>query len=294
MLATGIMVIANAVLIYPPEYRIEVIRLFQITMIPALGVFGAIALVQAKLMGDSDAYALAVVIMLFPGLIIYQIPFTGVALPHTPNHFRVHAVSIIANAFLVGGTIPLVLMVKNIAAGRFNDDLLLNWIPTPQLESEYGKLAIRETGESIDLDIIRMYLRWRSATHGELINGELDDSNIPETRRVSDGRVRTGIPLIIRQVDRFIAPNRGLKGNRRKEQQNTPGDQWGAEFFFEDVDEDLPPDRLRAALDQLAGEKNSMQPIYPGMPFITLLFIGLVLSLTVGDMVAVGLTSSPP
>nr|WP_193570800.1 prepilin peptidase [Halorubellus sp. JP-L1] len=71
------------------------------------------------------------------------------------------------------------------------------------------------------------------------------------------------------------------------EEDGTYEDAWGAELFLEEVEGDAygtSPDALRDGLDVLADAEGVW--VSPGIPFIVPMFLGLVLALTVGDLLS--------
>jgi preflagellin peptidase FlaK len=216
--------------------------------------------------GGADAKALAALCLLFPSVPTYRL-FDSLTLPLAGTS-GVFSLTVLTNAALVGGTIPFVLFARNALAGRVRGVSFLghpvNWQEIP---TTHGRLLARANGleAGLDLDALRMYLRWRGTSLEELRaapDRSRDPASLPEERlSPGDGSVE---PL--------------TDGGER-------ADPWGAAAFLDAVEGDAygtTPARLRAALDSLVARDRLW--ITPGIPFLAPLFIGLCLALVYGDL----------
>jgi preflagellin peptidase FlaK len=139
------------------------------------------------------------------------------------------------------------------------------------IETTHGKLLESPTGidlGGLDLDALRMYLRWRGITLPELREHPdkyRDPATIPTTTNPpTDGAITDSPP----QTD----------GGH-------DDDPWGAEQFLTDISHSAygtTPTQLRAGLDVVT--THSTIWISPGIPFILPIFLGLLIAFTYGDI----------
>jgi preflagellin peptidase FlaK len=227
--------------------------------------------------GGADAKAVLVLALLFPVYPVYFLPST--ALPLNAAPFGVFSLTIVSNSVIVAVFYPVALALQNLLRGRVG---LLMAIGIPvsvsSLATAYGRLLEGSTGythSGLDIDALRMYLRWRELTLSELRAAPeryRDPRSLPERfGDPTDGAVADGEPI--------------ADGG----QEFTPAivgiDWWGAETFLSDIDGTAygtTPTTLREGLNIVAHNKTLW--ISPGIPFIIPLFIGLVLALTYGDI----------
>lgn len=214
--------------------------------------------------GLADAKAFIVIGVLFPTAPAYTVG--GVTLPLVPPSHGTFSLTIITDAVLVGALYPVVLLSINGASGRIGPAMLVGrpvaWDSIPETHGKLLETTDGFTMSGLDLDALRMYLRWRGISLTDLRNdpeGLRDPSSLPESFNApTDGRVRTD----------------GGSG----------GDPWGAAAFLDDVGGayGTTPESLRAGLDLLVRRDEVW--VSPGMPFLIPLFVGLILALTYGDV----------
>lgn len=214
--------------------------------------------------GLADAKAFVVIGLLFPTVPRYSI--AGLTLPLVPPSHGTFSLTIVTDAVIIGALYPLALFAFNGLTGRVAPAMLVgrpvDWDAIP---TTHGKLLETPEGftfSGLDLDALRMYLRWRGVTLAELRDDpdtlrnpeSLPDSFNPPT----DGRVRTDGGAI--------------------------EDPWGASVFVDEVGNAYrtTPESLRAGLDVIASEDEVW--ISPGMPFLIPLSLGLVVALVYGDV----------
>ncbi|PSQ16108.1 peptidase A24 [Halobacteriales archaeon QS_8_69_26] len=155
--------------------------------------------------GGADAKAIMVLAVLFPTYPEYllgaPIPdMTGVGtLPVVGTTVGVFAFTVLTNAVLVGAAYPVAVTLRNAVRGRFTPVMFVGRpIPVERLADTHGRLLETPDGftrRGLDLDALRMYLRWRRADLGDLrADPETfrDPDSLPETPgQVGDGAVRT-------------------------------------------------------------------------------------------------------
>jgi Type IV leader peptidase family. len=132
--------------------------------------------------GGADAKALFVIAILFPAYPDYNLwefGLVGVEAPYVRSSLPAFSLTVLTNTVLVGAVYPLVLAARNAVGGHLSPGMFVakpvRWDHTPQ---EYGVLlefpnrplvadlspsGLREyfSWRGLDLDALRMYLRWR-------------------------------------------------------------------------------------------------------------------------------------
>lgn len=219
--------------------------------------------------GAADAKALLVLAILFPVVPAYTLG--GVTLPAVSGPHGAFAFVILVNAVLLGALLPVVLTLGNGVRGRFSAKMPVAYpVATERVPELHGKLLTPggSVFGGVDLDAVRMYLRWRGLSLEELCARPehfRDPATLPaEPHPPTDGRVG---PI-------------GDGGT-------VTDDPWGAQTFLEDIEGTAygtTPTALRNGLDALASSESVW--ISPGMPFLVFVFGGLLLALGYGDIVA--------
>ncbi len=226
--------------------------------------------------GGADAKALMVLALLFPTFPSYAV--AGLEAPATTTPVGAFSFTILTNAVLVGLAIPVALAIRNAAAGRVAPVMFVGWpVALEDVPTTHGQLLETPDGLSrggLDLDALRMYLRWRGLTLAEVRDDPdryRDPASLPdEPNPPTDGAVTA----------EGIVPDGGLED--RTEAFDDP---WGAEAFLEDIDGSAygtTPETLREGLETLC--TNERVWITPGTPFLVPVFIGLVIALVYGDL----------
>ncbi len=227
--------------------------------------------------GGADAKALLVLALLFPTFPEYTVGSWTIPLTGTP--IEAFSLTILTNAVLVGLAIPIALAVRNAAAGRVAPVMFVGWpVSWERVAETHGSLLSTPTGLTrggLDLDALRMYLRWRGLTLAE-IRADPDryrdpESLPPEPNPPTDGAVTAGPD--VRGDGGVVDADRELE------------DPWGAEAFLSDIETTAygtSPAQLRDGLDVLATDEQVW--ISPGTPFLVPVFVGLVIALVYGDL----------
>jgi len=226
--------------------------------------------------GGADAKALMVLALLFPTFPTYAVFGTVFPLEITP--VGVFSLTILTNAVLVGAAYPVVLFARNALSGhRGPIAFVATPVPWDEVEGTHGRIVESREGfdrSGLDLDALRMYLRWRGTTLAELREDALayrDPSSLPATPNpVGDGAVATD--------------GGHRTDDRLRSDGGSEGDPWGAEAFLIDVGPayGTTPGALREGLDLLA-EREAVW-VSPGIPFLVPISLGLLVSLVYGDL----------
>lgn len=120
--------------------------------------------------GGADAKALIVLAVLFPTFPTYQIGSLVLPVQTTPT--GAFALTILSNTVVVGALYPVALATRNALAGRVTPAMFVGWpVRWDEAERTHGRLletTVGFTRSGLDLDALRMYLRWRGATLSEL------------------------------------------------------------------------------------------------------------------------------
>lgn len=253
-------------------------RLFLLRVALSLGVIIPLAIVFHRIggFGSADAKAFMVLAVLFPIFPAYHLG--DHILPLVVPAIGVFSLTIITNGVIAGLLYPLGLATTNLLANRFTPRIFVaRPVPWNELTDEHGAMfidtptdeasprgflaGIHPQKDRLDLDALRMYLRWRDTTLAALRdNPELKDpATLPaEPHPPTDGA---------------IEPDGG-----------TTEDPWGAEAFIDAVGTayGTTPADLRAGLDAI--QTNDTLWVSPGIPFLLPVFIGLVIGLIYGDL----------
>jgi len=249
--------------------------------------------------GGADAKAVIVLSVLFPVYPAYRL--FELTFPSVETALGIFSLTIVTNAVLVGVFYPIALAARNALAGEVSlRGFVARPVPTADVTTEYGRLLDVGPGRGgLDLDALRMYLRWRGHTLEELRADRSiyrDPRSLPEERNPpGDGAIRTtaadGGALAEGNdsgVDRSAeSPDADID---RTDSSGTTEDPWGAAAFLEDIDSTAygtSPGDLREGLDALTTEERVW--ITPGIPFLVPLFFGLCLALVYGDLLFGGL-----
>jgi len=235
--------------------------------------------------GGADAKAFMVLALVFPTYPTFYLP--GVALPVHATTLGVFSLTVLTNTVLVGAGYPAALGVRNLLSGRLSKLAFVGLpVPVEDLPATHGRLLEDGDGYTrggLDLDALRMYLRWRDLTLADLRDDPAlrdpetlpDDPNPPTDGAVTaDGAVATDGGAVV------------------AEPATDYDDPWGAAAFLDAIDGSAygtTPESLRAGLD-LVAERDEVW-VSPGIPFIVPTFVGLVVALTYGDLLVVGLAA---
>ena len=239
--------------------------------------------------GGADAKAFMVIAALFPTFPLYDLGTR--VLPLQPTAVGVFSLTILTNTVLVAASYPLALFVRNLLAGRLSPAMFVG-IPVSRTEilRTHGRLLETPGGFSrggLDLDALRMYLRWRGLSLGELLADPgryRDPATLPdEPNDPTDGQVSAGMDADSRPIGAGepVESDGGTVGDAGADTE----DPWGARAFLADIDGGAygtTPGMLRDGLDTLVSKEAVW--VSPGIPFLVPLVVGLLVALTYGDL----------
>jgi len=238
--------------------------------------------------GGADAKALMTLSVLFPAYPTYVVAAGGdvpAVLPMTVTPVAVFSLTVLSNTVVLGAAYPGYLTVRNLLAGELSALMFVGRrVPAASIPRRHGSLLETPDGRTrrgLDVDALRMYLRWRGVTLADLREApdrHRDPASLPaEFGDPTDGALATdggtdATPTDDRAVD------------ERTDADGDHGDPWGAEAFVADVGEPYGTTAadLRAGLEVLATRDRVWYS--PGIPFIVPMFAGLLAGLMYGDL----------
>ena len=255
--------------------------------------------------GGADAKALIAIAVVFPTFPSYTV--AGLTLPHVETAIGVFSLTVLTNTVLIGLAYPIGLAGYNLATGERSTTMFLaRPVETTSITNRHGRLFENTEGTTrsgLDLDALRMYLRWRGATLAGLrANPDAfrDPNSVTETHDPTDGGTHVGPPtdsdptLVDSGVDAAAsdsnddrsagdrdATGAGAIGDSRR----TFDDPWAAERFLSTIDHSAygtDAETLREGLEVVA-HRDTVR-VSPGMPFVVPMAAGLLVSLTYGDV----------
>ena len=237
--------------------------------------------------GGADAKALMALAVLFPTYPAYYLPATlfGVSLPPVlpaePTLVGVFSLTVLTNPVLVGALFPVALAARNALAGRLGPAMFLaRVVPVDDLLRHHGRLFEDQSGftrSGLDVDALRMYLRWRGLALAELRAAPArarDPERVGETFDPTDGA-----------VDETAVEHGPATGREEVDADGAYDDPWAAERFLAELDGSAygtDAETLRAGLETVVREDEVW--LSPGLPFLVPMFVGLLLGLTYGDL----------
>jgi preflagellin peptidase FlaK len=239
--------------------------------------------------GGADAKALIALALLLPTYPVYFL--TSTALPLVEAPLGVFSFTVLTNTVVVAAGYPLALGVRNLLSGDVAPIMFFGRrVDVRDLPSEHGRLFETLDGYTrggLDIDALRMYLRWRGSSFATLRDAPeqlRDPSTVDETFDPTDGRVDpAGIA-----TDGGVAHSSEMLDRDESSATVPPDtfdDPWAAEQFLDSIDGTAygtRPETLRAGLELVA--TRDCVWISPGIPFLVPMFVGLLLAFTYGDV----------
>jgi preflagellin peptidase FlaK len=229
--------------------------------------------------GGADAKALMTLAVLFPTYPVFYLD-SG-AYPAVVTTVGVFSMTILTNAVLVGLAYPLYLGVHNGLRGDRAPIMFLGRrTDVSALPTEHGRLFETSEGftrHGLDIDALRMYLRWRGTSLATLRAAPAthrDPASVGETNDPTDGA-----------VDESGVDGAAPAGEPTVDGDTDADDPWAAERFLDDIEGHAygtGPETLREGLEVVTTRESVW--ISPGVPFVVPLFVGLCLALTYGDL----------
>ncbi|OTF12327.1 A24 family peptidase [Halorubrum sp. SD612] len=263
--------------------------------------------------GGADAKAMIALAVLFPTFPAYDL--AGVTLPLVDTQLGVFSLTILTNTVLLGLAYPVGLAVFNLVRGEASRLMFFaRPVATDSLPDRHGRLFEDPDGPTrngLDLDALRMYLRWRGRTLAD-VRADPDDlrdpASVGETFAPTDGGTHVGprtdggravddaptdggravddAPTDGGRAVDDAAPDGGHAADAETDSDadRESDDPWAAERFLDEIDHGAygtDAATLRDGLAVVAREDRVL--VSPGMPFVVPMAVGLVVSLTFGD-----------
>ncbi len=277
--------------------------------------------------GGADAKAFFVVAVLFPAYPVYTVGgetlvwlFEAVpgatyfgTLPLVEPSIGVFSLTILSNTVVMGALYPVGLAARNAAVGYISPGMLVaKPVRWDRATEEYGTLlqmpdrslrgSLSPSGLSaylsvrgLDLDALRMYLRWRGLSLTDLREQPDRHRNPaslpPDPNDPGDGAIPTeGWPDTADRDGTDSETTATAFGDAEPWAPEThltarTDDPWGAAAFLDQLEGSAygtSPAALREGLDALADD--DVVWISPGIPFLVPMFVGIVLAFVYGDL----------
>lgn len=270
------------------EYR----TLTQLILVPPVTGFVAIVLHRSGAFGGADAKALFALGLVYPAPVEYVVPILSVQLPIYQTQIAIVAISFYGLLF---GIVLFLLRMwyRNFSrGGRSLKSLVTCEIPVSSIPETPGQMRWSDeelNSHKLDLDALRMYLRWRGLSVADLIQQAdiLRDERLLETTyEVDDGVIASKITA----KHPLASEDFSERGNPEVADQQVAiaeGDTWGADIFLGSINHNAygtTSEELRRGLEHVQ-DKQTIR-IQPAFPLIVPLFLGVAAAVTVGDIIA--------
>jgi preflagellin peptidase FlaK len=259
----------------------------------SLGVVAPLAYLFWRLgaFGGADAKALIVLAVLFPTVPTYVL--SDVALPVVVPTLGVFSMTILTNTVVLGLAYPLGVALRNVLRRDVAPVMLLGHrTRVAALPEAHGRLLETTAGYTragLDLDALRMYLRWRGTTLAALRadpETHRDPASVGETSDPTDGAVHAESDRGAASADdAATGPSETPADAAGERSLHDADDPWGAERFLDDIEGTAygtDAETLREGLAVVTDRESVW--VSPGIPFVVPMFLGLVAALTYGDL----------
>ncbi|MGB9956946.1 prepilin peptidase [Haloferax prahovense] len=246
--------------------------------------------------GGADAKALMVFAVLLPTFPSYAI--AGTEFPLAATRLGVFSMTILTNTVIVGLAYPLFLAARNLADGEFEFPISFvgRRVSVASLSTAHGRLFESPEGitrNGLDLDALRMYLRWRGLTLADLRSDPdalRDPDSIGETFDPTDGAVHRaatdgGVSTDLGDDETVDAGGDASGDPAEADADASFDDPWGAAQFLDSIEGTAygtSPEKLRGGLELVTTRESVW--ISPGIPFLVPMFVGLVVAFVYGDI----------
>jgi preflagellin peptidase FlaK len=257
--------------------------------------------------GGADAKAVMTLALVFPANPAYYLP-AGLAatlagtlpapVPVQTARMGVFSLTILSNTVLIGLSYPLALALRNVPRGEVTPAMFIGRpVRVADVPTEYGRLLETPGGftrRGMDVDALRMYLRWRGVDLATLrSNPDRYRHPLPTDRNdPGDGSIL---------ADERALPDGGADASRTQGSAAETGasaaaadgataavrplDAWGADRFLDAHRAyGTTPDQLREGLEVLVEPGRTRVWLTPGIPFLLPMFAGLAVALVYGDL----------
>jgi preflagellin peptidase FlaK len=234
--------------------------------------------------GGADAKALISLAVLLPTYPTYFLP--GLGLPVERATLGVFSMTVLTNTVLVGLAYPLVLFARNALSGTVSPiSFVGRRVALKDLPTTHGRLFEAPDGvtrRGLDVDALRMYLRWRGLSFAAL---RADPEACRDPASVGATNDPTGGAVDADAVDAADWTDEPAGGDGATDA--AADDPWAAERFLAEIDGSAygtTPETLRGGLDVLTEDGRDDVWVSPGIPFIVPMFVGLLVAFTYGDV----------
>ena len=240
--------------------------------------------------GGADAKALIAISILLPTFPTYL--FSGFALPVVVTTLGVFSMTVLTNSVVLAAGYPVALAARNLIDGEtaLPGMLFGRRIDVESLPGAHGRLFETTEGftrNGLDIDALRMYLRWRGTSLADLCaNPDLarDPESIGATHDPTDGAVAEA--AIDAAAESDGGSTLGSDPESESDRNTDIDDPWGAAAFLDDIEGTAygtSPEKLREGLTVVT-ERDAVW-ISPGIPFIVPMFVGTLIAFVYGDLV---------
>ncbi|ELZ70044.1 prepilin peptidase [Haloferax volcanii DSM 14919] len=284
---------------FPPETVFDRLYLIRVGVSVCLVVPLSYLFWRLGGFGGADAKALMVFAILLPTFPSYTL--AGTEFPLATTRLGVFSMTVLTNTVIVGLAYPLYLAARNLADGEFEFPISFvgRRVSVSSLPTAHGRLFESPEGitrNGLDLDALRMYLRWRGLTLADLRSNPedlRDPDGIGETfdptdgavhRAATDGGASADFDGDGETADAAGGDAPGHDG-READSGGSFDDPWGAAQFLDSIEGSAygtSPEKLRGGLDLVTTRESVW--ISPGIPFLVPMFVGLVVAFVYGDV----------
>ena len=237
--------------------------------------------------GAADAKAMIALAFLLPTFPSYALG--GLELPVADTTIGVFSLTVLTNAVLLAVVAPVGLGLGNLLRRRIEPVVMFLARPVriDSLPDRHGRLFETLDGlthDGLDLDALRMYLRWRGLSLAALQaepDTARDPASIGDTNEPTDGRSDVADDLDWGAADALSAVDADTTDPEHLD------DPWGVDRFFASIDRSTygtDPEQLRAGLELLATTDDETVWVSPGLPFVVPMFAALLVAFSYGDL----------
>jgi Type IV leader peptidase family./Archaeal Peptidase A24 C-terminus Type II. len=282
-----ILLVWEAVVYVPfeaPEEKLFAARvLFSVMFVAPFGWY----LYLSRGIGAADAKAIVTLAVFIPTVPKYTLD--GLQLPIAGGVLGVFSLTILFNALVFSFLGQARLAIGNFVRGHMNSTAMFIARPVhiASLPDRHGCLleTVSESARNgLNLDVLRMYLRWRGLPLATLLTAPRTARNpkfINDTRNPTDGRINVSDDIQWTDVDAMSLPSNYTNTTDEFD------DPWGADRFFDTIDRPTygaTPDQLREGLESLTTTGGDTVWVAPGFPFFVPLFFSVLVSFTYGGL----------
>lgn len=274
----GLVALSVDLLVSRPGMRSHLLRMFVLSVVSVGGL--AVLFARKGYFGWADAGALISISTLFPIAPSYVLGSSFY--PVISPEFEIFALTIVANAALIALVTPIYTVLYDANNGHFDlfSSLYSVSLPPSSITTAHGRMFY--SGDSglvrgVDIDVIRMYLRWRQCSFEDAIENPeqcRDPTSIPaETDAPFDGRVRS--ETIETELEPVTGDSEGVD------------DPWGLDRFYDEVEAPMYGARklhFKNSLDQLFLTESDTR-VSLGHPFVMYVLLGIIVAILYGNLI---------